>query len=94
MDVTPRQVVGTSASLIPFLAHDEGNRSLMGSNMQCQAVPLVTPDSPIVGTGMEKVIAEGMKRVVRARNSGKVVYVGADRIEIKLDKTNKDLGLL
>src|SRR4030066_643501 len=59
VDVTPRQVVGTSASLIPFLAHDEGNRALMGSNMQCQAVPLVSPESPIVGTGMEKLMAEG-----------------------------------
>ena len=86
IDVTPRQVVGTSASLIPFLAHDEGNRALMGSNMQCQAVPLVNPEAPIVGTGMEKVVAEGMGRVIRAGHAGVVEYVDAENIIIKLDK--------
>lgn len=86
IDITPRQVVGASASLIPFLAHDEGNRSLMGSNMQCQSVPLVSPEAPVVGTGMEEMIANGMGRVVRARHSGVVDYVDAEIIEIKLDK--------
>ncbi|MBN1169356.1 DNA-directed RNA polymerase subunit beta [Candidatus Woesebacteria bacterium] len=86
IDVTPRQVVGTSASLIPFLSHDEGNRSLMGSNMQCQAVPLVRPDAPIIGTGMEREIANGMNRVVKARNSGTIDYVDAEKITVKLDK--------
>lgn len=86
VDISARQVIGTSASLIPFLAHDEGNRALMGSNMQCQAVPLVGPESPIVGTGMEKAIAEGMRRVIRARHAGTVVYADADRIEVKLNK--------
>ncbi|MEJ2347988.1 MAG: DNA-directed RNA polymerase subunit beta [Patescibacteria group bacterium] len=86
IDISAREVVGTSASLIPFLAHDEGNRALMGSNMQCQAVPLVNPESPIVGTGMETVIAEGMGRVVRARHPGTVDYVDANRIEVKLTK--------
>ena len=86
VDVTPRQVVGASSSLIPFLAHDEGNRALMGSNMQCQAVPLVTPVSPVVGTGMESEIARGMKRTLIARNPGTVTYVDGERIEIKLDK--------
>jgi DNA-directed RNA polymerase subunit beta len=86
VDVTPRQVVGTSASLIPFLAHDEGNRALMGSNMQCQAVPLVIPESPIVGTGMEEMIAEGMARTIRARNPGKIEYADASRVVVKLDK--------
>ena len=86
VDVTPRQVVGASSSLIPFLAHDEGNRALMGSNMQCQAVPLVTPVSPVVGTGMESEIARGMKRTLVARNPGTVTYVDGERIEIKLDK--------
>lgn len=90
IDITPRQVVGASTSLIPFLAHDEGNRALMGSNMQCQAVPLVTPEAPIVGTGMEKEIAEGMGRLVRARNEGVVDYVDAKRIEIKLIKKVKE----
>lgn len=86
IDVTPRQVVGASASLIPFLAHDEGNRALMGSNMQCQAVPLVNPEASIVGTGMEGVIAEGMRRLTRARNGGLVTHADAETIEIKLDK--------
>lgn len=90
IDITPRQVVGASSSLIPFLAHDEGNRALMGANMQCQAVPLVAPESPIVGTGMEKMIAEGMGRVIRARHQGTVAYVDAERIEISLDKKLED----
>ncbi len=87
IDVTPRQVIGASASLIPFLAHDEGNRALMGSNMQCQAVPLINPESPVVGTGMEGEIAEGMKRLVRARHAGEVTYVDADRIDVELSET-------
>jgi len=92
VDVTPRQVVGASTSLIPFLSHDEGNRALMGSNMQCQAVPLVSPEAPIVGTGMESQIAEGMGRLIRARNAGTVVVVDADRIEVKLSKkTDEDI---
>ena len=90
IDVSPKQVVGTSASLIPFLANDEGNRALMGSNMQCQAVPLINPESPIVGTGMEKEIAQAMGRVIRAAHSGKVDYVDSERIEIKLDKKTND----
>ncbi|MGB6839252.1 MAG: DNA-directed RNA polymerase subunit beta, partial [Microgenomates group bacterium] len=92
VDVSARQVVGTSASLIPFLAHDEGNRALMGSNMQCQAVPLVTPESPIVGTGMELAIAGGMGRVVRARHAGVVDYVDAEKIEVKLNRKVQENG--
>jgi DNA-directed RNA polymerase subunit beta len=90
IDVTPKQVVGTSASLIPFLAHDEGNRALMGSNMQCQAVPLVAPQAPIVGTGMEEDIAEAMGRLIRARNSGKVEYADGEKIILRLDKKTED----
>ncbi len=86
IDLTPRQVVGASSSLIPFLAHDEGNRALMGSNMMCQAVPLVTPDSPTVGTGMEGPIAESMKRAIYARHAGVVEYADADKIIVKVDK--------
>lgn len=86
IDVTPRQVIGASASLIPFLGHDEGNRSLMGSNMQCQSVPLISPESAVVGTGMEKEVAKGMGRVIYARHSGEVSYCDAKTIEIKLDK--------
>lgn len=94
IDVTPRQVVGASTCLIPFLAHDEGNRALMGSNMQCQAVPLVKPEAPIVGTGMEEMIAEGMGRLIRAKHPGTVSYVDSERIEVKLDKkiTNGDIN--
>lgn len=84
VDLTPREVVGTSASLIPFLSHDEANRALMGTNMQCQAVPLVNPQAPLVGTGMESVVAQAMGRVVRARNGGRVVYLDSERIEIEL----------
>ena len=86
IDLTPRQVFGASASLIPFLSHDEGNRALMGSNMQCQAVPLVSPSSPVVGTGMEEIVASAMGRVIRAEAAGVVSYVDANRVEIKLDK--------
>ena len=86
IDISPRQLVGTSASLIPFLAHDEGNRALMGSNMQCQAVPLVNPEAPIVGTGMEKEVAKAMKRVVIARHSGTVTHADNEKVIVKLDK--------
>ena len=86
IDLTPRQVVGTSASLIPFLAHDEGNRALMGSNMQCQAVPLVNPESPLVGTGMEREIVKGMRRSIYAIHSGKVEFADSEKIIVKLDK--------
>ena len=90
IDVTPRQVVGASASLIPFLANDEGNRALMGSNMQCQAVPLVNPESPIVGTGMEGEISAGMQRVIRAKHAGLVEFADGEKVVVKLDKKLKD----
>ncbi len=86
VDISPRQLVGTSASLIPFLAHDEGNRALMGSNMQCQAVPLVNPEAPIVGTGMENAISLAMNRAVIARHDGLVEYADSSKIEIRLDQ--------
>ncbi|MBP9819714.1 DNA-directed RNA polymerase subunit beta [Candidatus Woesebacteria bacterium] len=85
IDVVPRQVIGTSASLIPFIAHDEANRALMGTHMQCQAVPLIRPEAPIVGTGMEEAVATAMGRTVRARHSGVVSYVDANKVEITLD---------
>lgn len=91
IDYTPRQVFGASASLIPFLAHDEGNRALMGSNMQCQAVPLVAPSSPIVGTGMEGIIAGAMGRVVKAPVDGTIEYADAQEIILKpARKVNMD----
>lgn len=83
VDLTPRQVVGASASLIPFVAHDEANRALMGTHMQCQAVPLVKPESPIVGTGMEATVAEIMGRVVRAPFDGIVTKVDANGVMIE-----------
>jgi len=88
IDVIPRQVVGTSASLIPFVAHDEANRALMGTHMQCQAVPLVRPASPVVGTGMEGEVASIMGRVVRAPFDGTVAFV--DGSTIKIDGKNGD----
>ncbi len=83
IDVVPRQVVGVAASLIPFLAHDEANRALMGTHMQCQAVPLVQPSSPVVGTGMESVIPQALQRTVLAPEDGKVTYVDATKITVK-----------
>ncbi len=74
IDLIPRQVVGAPASLIPYLAHDEANRALMGTHMQCQAVPLLKPESPVVGTGMEASIAEAMGRVIKAREDGTILY--------------------
>lgn len=85
IDVIPRQVIGTSASLIPFIAHDEANRALMGTHMQCQAVPLVKPDSPVVGTGMETTVSEAMKRLTKALVAGKVTYIDSEKIIIKTD---------
>ncbi len=86
IDVVPRQVIGTSASLIPFIAHDEANRALMGTHMQCQAVPLIKPQSPIVGTGMEQAVATAMGRTVLAKYAGEVSYVDATKVEITLAK--------
>lgn len=83
MDIVPRQVVGAPASLIPFLAHDEANRALMGTHMQCQAVPLLIPQSPIVGTGMESVIAQALGRVVRAPNDCLVIFADATTVTVK-----------
>ncbi len=80
IDVIPRQVVGAPASLIPFLAHDEANRALMGTHMQCQAVPLVYPQSPIVGTGMEGAISSTMGRVIRAKEDGVIVYADGSMV--------------
>lgn len=83
IDVIPRQVVGTSASLIPFIDHDEANRALMGTHMQCQAVPLVKAQSPVVGTGMEASVAEALGRVVRAPFDGEIEFSDASRVVLK-----------
>lgn len=90
IDVVPRQVIGTSASLIPFIAHDEANRALMGTHMQCQAVPLVKSDAPVVGTGMEEVVVTAMGRTVKAWHGGEVEYVDGNQLVIKLNKAELD----
>jgi DNA-directed RNA polymerase subunit beta len=82
LDISPKQMVGVSAGLIPFLEHDDANRALMGSNMQRQAVPLLVPEPPIVGTGLEKEVALHSGMVVRAERDGTVTYVDARRIRI------------
>ena len=79
MDVSPKQIVSVAASLIPFLEHDDANRALMGSNMQRQAVPLLITKPPVVGTGMERVVAENSGMLVKAHKAGKVTYVDAER---------------
>jgi DNA-directed RNA polymerase subunit beta len=83
VDIVPRQVVGAAASLIPFVSHDEANRALMGTHMQCQAVPLVKPESPHVGTGMESEISRVMGRVVLAPFDGVVIYADANKVIVK-----------
>ncbi|NND76571.1 MAG: DNA-directed RNA polymerase subunit beta, partial [Flavobacteriales bacterium] len=88
MDVAPNQIVGVSASLIPFLENDDANRALMGSNMQRQAVPLVRPKSPIVGTGLEAKVAVDSKMLINAEGEGVVEYVDAKEIVIRYDRTD------
>jgi DNA-directed RNA polymerase subunit beta len=90
MDVAPNQIVGVSASLIPFLEHDDANRALMGSNMQRQAVPLMRPESPIVGTGIESKVAKDSMNLINAEGSGVVEYVDATEIVVKYDRTDDD----
>jgi DNA-directed RNA polymerase subunit beta len=82
LDVSPDQIVSVAACLIPFLEHDDANRALMGSNMQRQAVPLVQPEAPVVGTGMERKTAVDSRAVVTADIAGIVTFVSADRIEV------------
>jgi len=86
MDVSPKQLVSAAAALIPFLEHDDANRALMGSNMQRQAVPLLFPAAPLVGTGMENKVANDSGALVLARNPGEVVRIEADRIVVRRDK--------
>jgi len=83
LDVSPKQIVSSSTALIPFLEHDDANRALMGSNMQRQAVPLIAPTAPVVGTGMEHRIAKDSGSCVVARKDGTVEYVDSTRVEIR-----------
>jgi DNA-directed RNA polymerase subunit beta len=92
IDVCPQQIVGSSASLIPFVANDEPNRALMGTHMQTQAVPLLNPESPVVGTGMEGPVSSAMGMVVKARSNGKVIYADAEKVVINtVDKTKEKI---
>ena len=95
IDVTPSQMIGVSAGLIPFLEHDDANRALMGSNMQRQAVPLLVTEPPIVGTGLETDVALHSGMIIRAGHKGTVTYVDADRIEIgpEVHRLRKFVGL-
>ncbi len=90
MDVAPNQIVGLSASLIPFLEHDDANRALMGSNMQRQAVPLIRPQVPIVGTGLEAKAARDARIQIHAEGNGIVEYVDANEIHVRYDRNDKD----
>ncbi|OJW83952.1 MAG: DNA-directed RNA polymerase subunit beta [Bacteroidetes bacterium 46-16] len=90
MDVAPNQIVGLSASLIPFLEHDDANRALMGSNMQRQAVPLIRPQVPIVGTGLEGKAARDARIQIHADGNGVVEYVDANEIHVRYDRNDKD----
>lgn len=86
MDISPKQIVSVSAAMIPFLSHDDANRALMGSNMQRQSVPLVCPEAPIVGTGMEYKVVKDSGIVTVARRAGTVMNVDAERVIIKADR--------
>jgi DNA-directed RNA polymerase subunit beta len=90
MDVAPNQIVGLSASLIPFLEHDDANRALMGSNMQRQAVPLLRPESPIVGTGLEGKAARDARIQMHAEGNGVVEFVDANEIHVRYDRNDID----
>ena len=90
-DVAPNQIASISASLIPFLEHDDANRALMGSNMMRQAVPLLLPQSPIVGTGLEKQVASDSRVLINAESNGVVKYVDANEIVIKYNRNKNEV---
>lgn len=90
LDIAPNQITGISASLIPFLEHDDANRALMGSNMMRQAVPLLKPEAPIVGTGLEKQLAKDSRILVNAEGEGVVKYVDAKKIVINYKRTREE----
>lgn len=90
MDIAPNQITSIAASLIPFLEHDDANRALMGSNMQRQAVPLLRPEAPIVGTGLEGRVAKDSRTLINAEGDGIVEYVDANEIRIRYDRDEQD----
>jgi len=89
MDVAPNQITSIAASLIPFLEHDDANRALMGSNMQRQAVPLLRPEAPVVGTGLEGRVARDSRALINAEGDGVVEYVDAEKIVVRYDRTDE-----
>ena len=90
MDVSPMQIASIAAALIPFLEHDDANRALMGSNMMRQAVPLVSPEAPIVGTGLEEQLIRDSRTQIVAENDGEVIYVDATTIKIKYERSEEE----
>ncbi|TVR76735.1 MAG: DNA-directed RNA polymerase subunit beta [Chitinophagaceae bacterium] len=90
MDVAPNQIVGVSASMIPFLENDDANRALMGSNMQRQAVPVLKPEAPIVGTGLEKKVAQDSRMLINSEGNGVVEYVDSNKIIVVYDRTSDE----
>ena len=90
IDIAPNQIASIAASLIPFLEHDDANRALMGSNMMRQAVPLMRPEAPIVGTGIEARVAKDSRVMIEAEGNGEVVYVDAREIHVKYDRTEEE----
>jgi DNA-directed RNA polymerase subunit beta len=90
MDVSPTQIASIAASLIPFLEHDDANRALMGSNMMRQAVPLLLPEAPIVGTGVEGQLIKDSRTQITAEGPGEIIYVDATRIDVKYDRTEEE----
>ncbi len=83
IDISPRQVVGASAALIPFLQNDDASRALMGTHMQCQAVPLVRPQAPVVATGLESKVSSALNRTISAREDGQIEYVDSQKVILK-----------
>jgi DNA-directed RNA polymerase subunit beta len=92
IDVAPSQIVSAAASLVPFLEHDDANRALMGANMQRQAVPCLRPDKPLVGTGLERIVAVDSGTVVLANRGGNVDYVDANRVVIRVNDDETAAG--
>jgi DNA-directed RNA polymerase subunit beta len=90
IDVGPNQIASIAASLIPFLEHDDANRALMGSNMMRQAVPLMNPEAPIVGTGIERYVAKDSRVLITAEGEGEVVFVDSTKITIKYERTDEE----
>ncbi|MGL4956325.1 MAG: DNA-directed RNA polymerase subunit beta [Bacteroidales bacterium] len=94
MDVAPNQIASIAASLIPFLENDDANRALMGANMMRQAVPLISPEAPIVGTGLEKDVVRDSRTQIMAERDGEIVYVDAEEIHVKYDYTEEERFVL